>query len=578
MKHLIFADLSCCRPNSVLAKEERQGCWRLLSYRTCEEEPSAGVMIGAASHLDAPEVSLPLGVSGWHAIYVGFWNPPYVYDGGTTVKIRLSGDPCFIRISEGEPAVDYHATCIKEAFFKAADLTGQDIVFGKVSGVFAQKAYIAYVRLAPLSEDEIAAIQTADRAPNTRTVHAAIDGASYLWDNQYATSEHLLELIERHRHSDVGKVIWAVNYGLATNYPSRAGAFWPDNERRVPIEHVPGNNKHLAGEITARESLRRLVAAGVIPQVVAARHVHEMGAKFDVMFRLAILGCLPPQRSDQVAGFVETHPEFRQVTKEGVAVEKASYAFPEVRAAMLAIIRETVEMFDIDGANLCFVRGPHFMQHEKPVLDDFRRQYGEDARNVAFLDPRMKQLRCGYLNTLVRDTRCVLDDIGARKGRRLELSVWVYSSTGTNLLCGFDVESWTKEDWVDSVILHPAEGSSYRVDPQLAAIVKTHGRALIYALGCMGSYPPSGSNWAREAEIVNAETVAAIGAPVDGFALWDLDTVQDFPESWEMIRRLGHADERPLLARRPPVLKTARISEINGHDLLQGLGTILSGG
>ena len=44
-------------------------------------------------------------MTGWHAVYVGFWNPHFVYDGGTTVKVKLNDDPCFIRIQEPEQSI-----------------------------------------------------------------------------------------------------------------------------------------------------------------------------------------------------------------------------------------------------------------------------------------------------------------------------------------------------------------------------------------------------------------------------------------------------------------------------------------
>ena len=85
----------------------------------------------------------------------------------------------------------------------------------------------------------------------------------------------------------------------------------------------------------------------------------------------------------------------------GTPVQKASYAFPEVRNLVVSIIREATETFDVDGVNLCFIRSPEFMAYEQPVLDDFRKEYGEDGRKVGFDDPRMRTIRCRYLNTFV---------------------------------------------------------------------------------------------------------------------------------------------------------------------------------
>jgi hypothetical protein len=209
-KTVYVTDMSRCRPQAVLSPQAKKDCWQLIPYETVDPGAKKGTMIGAASFVDAPDVTLPLGVTGWHAVYVGFWNPRYVYDGGTTVKVKLSTDPCFTRIVEPEPGIDWNATHIKEALCATADLTGRTLQFGKVHGPFAQKAYIAYVKLAPLSARQVAELH-ADRAgKDARILQASIDGLSYFWSNEYRTREHIMELIEPYRHSDVGKVLIGV--------------------------------------------------------------------------------------------------------------------------------------------------------------------------------------------------------------------------------------------------------------------------------------------------------------------------------------------------------------------------------
>jgi hypothetical protein len=552
--------MSRCQPQAALSPQVKKDCWQLIPYETAEPGPKSGAMIGAASFVDAPDVTLPLSVTGWHAVYVGFWNPHYAYDGGTTVKVKLSDDPCFTRIMEPEPALDWgpngnsNATHLKEALFKTADLTGRSLQFGKLHGPLAQKVYIAYVKLVRLSVQQIADLQ-ADRArKDTRVLQATIDGVSYFWANEYRTREHILELVEPYRYSDVGKLIWAVNYGDVTNYPTKIGAFWAE-QRAVPIASVPGNNSYLAGEKAAYDSQRLLVDKGVVPVAVAAEYAHSMGLKFDAMFRLAVLGSIPPMR-DEGNGFVRKHPQFRQVMQDGTPVEKASYAFPEVRKLMVSIIREAVETFDVDGASLGFVRGPEFMGYEKPVLDDFHKEYGEDGRKVGFDDARMRTIRCRYLNALVRDVRKTLDEIGKKKGKRLELSAWIFAGyQHNNLNRGMDAEHWIAQGWLDSVI-----SQNNFIDPKVyVAAAKEHKCQFIYnAMG--GSELPK--LW-----------VNGYNAGVDGFAIWDSDSLQDTPAVWHILRRAGHRKEIEAAARvAPAVPTTVKLKTIGGFDVLRGLG------
>lgn len=556
-------DMSACVPQAAVATAPKEGCWQLIPYETCDGE--SGTMVGAASFVDAADITLPLNVAGWHAIYVGFWNPHYPYDGGTTVKLKLSDDPCFIRINEPEPAHEYHGTHLKEAFFKAADLTGRDLVLGKVKGPFGQKAYIAFVRLVPLTEEEVAAIKADRERTDTRVLEASIDGISYFWKSEYRSKEHILELVEPYRFSDVGKVYWAVNYGDVTNYPSRVGIFCA-GEPEVRIRTMPGANSYIAGEKVAHESLAELVSKGIVPQAVAAEHVHAMGLRFDAMFRLAILGPIPPMRGLKDARtFVQTHPECRQVMKDGTPVQKASYAFPEVRDLMLSIIREAMETFDFDGANLCFVRGPQFMSYETPLLDDFRREYGDDGRSVPLNDPRMYKVRCRYLTDFVRNARRVLDEIGSANGKRLELSAWVYGQTRANRHNGFDVETWVRQGLLDSVIGFVGRNSGH-FDAELIAMANAHG------CKCIPGLIP----WRYKDPVGDAvEFLYPEGA--DGIALWDLDT--NPPDWWAAASRMGHREEIEAFAKKKPELTTTQLKTVGGCDVLQGLSAaVYSGG
>ncbi len=326
----------------------------------------------------------------------------------------------------------------------------------------------------------------------------------------------------------------------------------------MPIELVPGNNSYVAGEKAAYDSLRELVSRHIIPETVVAQHVHEMGLQFDAMFRLAVLGSVPPMR-DVGPNFVKSHPELRQVMQDGTPVEKASYAFPEVRELMISIIRETARKFDIDGASLGFVRGPQFMAYEQPVLDDFRREHGQDGQNVGFDDPRMRSVRCRYLNEFVRSVRRALDQVGEEKGSKLQLSAWVFGGIETNLNYGMDVEYWIRRGWLGSVINHGGP-----LDPQLIAAAKAHN--------CQFIFNAVGGDLAKQ-------WITGYEAGVDGFAVWDIDGAQDSPTSWAILSRAGHRAEVESFAEAPPTLATVRLKTVGGFDVLQGLGAaVYSGG
>jgi hypothetical protein len=553
---IYLSDMSQCRPASALSEKQEKGRWQLIPYET--EEVSGTLVI------TAPELALPLGVSGWHAVYVGYWNPFYAYDNGTIVKIKLSGDAAFCRIREPEICVTQTETAIQEVFFKHADLTGQDFVIGKVNGRAAQKALVAFVRLVPLSDAQVAAIQQDRARTDTRKLVATIDGM-FFWGNEYKTREHILEQVECYRHSDVGKVLWAVNYGDIANYPSDVAAFWPGDHNRARLVEGAGTTPYILGQKGAYDTFLDMISSkGIIPQEVVAEHVHEMGLKFDIMFRLGITGGVPPHRNED--GFVARHPEFRQVMRDGTPVEKASYAFPEVRAFMLSLIREAARKFDVDGINLCFVRGPHFVAYEQPVLDDFQQEYGEDAREVDPSDQRLHAVRARLMTEFVRGARRVLDEIGQEKGRHPTLSIWAWPS-GKDVWCGetpmaegLDFRNWIEEGLLDAFICQ--EG----VDPEDIACCKDHGCQFILFPGY------------REPTPNTPKTVAeGYKKGVDGIAIWDIDP--DAPEAWEWIRRIGHREEMETWEERVSECRRIPLVTVGGFDVAQGLqASVYSGG
>ncbi|MEI6422266.1 MAG: hypothetical protein WCP55_08610 [Lentisphaerota bacterium] len=561
---IIISDMSRCEPASAFSRRASRNRWQLLAYRACDSKPQSGLMFGAPSYVAAPEVTMPLNVSGWHAVSIGFWIPRHDYDGATTVKVKFDNDPCFSRISEPEPVPGNEpkdgASLLKEAYFKTADLTGRSLVFGKVGGLFAQKAYMAYVRLAPIDNAAAEALQADMTSVDTRTVQATIDGTSFFCSNEYLTREHILELVEPYRYSDVGKVTWAFCYGETTNYPSKVGTYVArcDNSRK---KISLGNNPHQMGMATIQDSLSRLGAKGIIPQAVAAEHVHKMGLKFEAMFRLGIAGNLPPRPlTGLFAGeFVRANPQFRLAMSDGTPVEKASYAFPEVRALMLGIIRESAEMFDIDGASLAFNRGPLFAAYEQPVLEDFRKEFNVDARSVTFDDPRLQQIHSRYLNTFVRDARKVLDEVGAAKGKRLELSVWYEGQTrAERMRYGIDVETWIREGLLDSVV---GFAGNVGMDPSIISAANTHGCRCIPGLVCSG-----GTQHEYRKNLLNGADKFLYPDGADGIALWDSDTLTA-GGIWPAIRRMGHRDEFSAFLKTPYERPFIALKDVDGCNM-----------
>ena len=562
-----ISDMTQCRPASALGNGLAPEMWQLVPY---ESEAVSGTLVTAASFVHAPELRLPLGATGWHAVYLGYWHPEFAYDGGLTLKVKLSDAPAFRRIRDDSSPDTQDATYLREVYYDTADLTGRDLVLGNCSGPMGRPASLAYVRLVPLTPEQAAAAESDRRRSDTRNLVATIDGMSYFHLGEFARPEHILDLVEQYRYSDVGKVLWAANYGGTTNYPTSVpGASFMGGEgvRARLMGAEAGANEYVRGEKQCHDTLQSFAARGLVAQQLAAEHAHSLGLKFDAMFRLGVLGGVGPWRI-MTGAFVRQHPQWRQVHRDGAVVEKASYAYPEVQAFQLAIIREALTKMDADGINLCFVRGPHFLLYETPVLEAFQARYGEDARQVPEDDPRLGEIRATFMTRFLREVREVLDEAGRKSGRRLELSVWVWPSAqkvwlgGTPLEEGLDVRGWFREGLLDSVICQ--EG----VDQEFIKLGEEHGCRFVLFTGYRG------------AEAMSPETVTkAYASGVNQFAFWDTDCVQMYPSSWNWLRRIGHREEMADWPRFAPVDRLVRLTRVSGADVTQGLAdAVYSGG
>ncbi len=561
---IYISDMSKCLPNSAISEKLEQGKWRLLDY---ESTGPKGKMLMAGSFINAPQVTLPLGVKGWHAVYVGLWNPNFAYDGEAAVKLKLSGEKGFRRIKVDTHPNVHHQTLLNEVYLRSDDLTGRDLVIGKNNGPLGKAAYIAYIKLVPLTEEQSKTIQADRKQTATRNLVATIDGSSFFHGGEFRQPEHFLDLAGLYRHSDVAKVLWACCYGATTNYPSSVkGTDFIGRDSRARFVSDGGANAYMRGERQNYKTLRDMAGRKIIPQNVVADHVHKMGIKFDLMFRLGILGgCTLRVPEDN---FVRRNPHLRQVRSDGLVVDKASYAFDEVQNLMLSMIGEATRKIDTDGINLCFVRGPHFLRYEKPILDAFRAKHGGDARKVDPGDPRLLQTRAEFMTRFIHKTRKVLDDVGKEKGKRLSLSVWVWPSTqsvwlgGKPMDEGLDVKGWISDGLLDSVICQ--EG----IDPEYIKLGKKTGCKFVLFTGYRGAKAMSPTSLTQ-----------AYQSGVEMIAKWDIDAEQDIPSRWNWMRRTGHREEMADWAKHDPGQRAVKLMKIEGVDVANGLvDAVFSGG
>lgn len=224
--------------------------------------------------------------------------------------------------------------------------------------------------------------------------------------------------------------------------------------------------------------------------------------------------------------FSRAHPQWRWVKRDGTVYRsQLSFAFPEVRDYKLAILREILGRYAVDGLFLDWIRtgdvrdnpqndadGVADYGYEEPLVASFRQGFGVDPRQVANGDRRWVAHRARPVTAFARAARDLARAM--RPGLPIAALVghpWHYRGRQDPIdgsLRGLllDVESWAREGLVDAVC--PA-----------------------------GYYRPGGSAEAA-VEALRAETAGRTEVWVYE---WVPATVADFEAQADRARRLGAA-------------------------------------
>ncbi len=295
----------------------------------------------------------------------------------------------------------------------------------------------------------------------TKLVIVNDDGFSAFYSGRYKNADDLRRQVALYADTSVAVFEWCITSGSRVNFPSRTseliGAGVTDFGRR--------------GDQLAADTLRRLAAEGTDTLDVVASACRAHGIRCYASTRMN--GDYPASPKDDSltrqfnSDFWRAHPEFRIRGPKGEDRTKLSYAYPEVRAFKLAILREAAAR-DIDGIALDFLRHPPFFGFEEPMVNAFRARHGIDPRPLPVTDPRWGPIRGEFMTTFLRDTRKLLDAAGAKHGRHLGLSARIDHREYAVLGC--DIATWLKEGLLDYLVVGQRTLGGYEFD--LAPFVK----------------------------------------------------------------------------------------------------------
>ena len=212
---VVISDMSGVSPKSALTFDvRRQRQWKVLDYET--KDGLKGNSISCTPDTGAPEVTLPLNVKGWYAVYVGLGGMGrFAFGQESEARLKLTNDVTYQhrRYSGARDDID-------EVFFKAADLTGQDLHIAQMRmeammdiskpHVSPRQTVIMYVKLVPLTDKEVRQIEQERRSKENKKLIATLDAFSWIHKNYPTTKEEFFEDFEHYRDSDFGTLSWQI--------------------------------------------------------------------------------------------------------------------------------------------------------------------------------------------------------------------------------------------------------------------------------------------------------------------------------------------------------------------------------
>ncbi len=514
-KAIVLAEIAAVEPATAIAPRMKKRHWKRIPYELIGGQK--GSMIWAGPESNAPAVRLPLGVRGWHAIFVGVYCGP---EAASQVWIKLNTDPA--PVSRGNSNRDYYGN-FKDAYFKVAELKGDETIqFSQQSGGYSSGAGVGYVKMIPLSSAEIAGLMADRSRKDRRGVTVTCDGFSFIYARRPTTKEEFLVEVEEFRHTDVDTLILHSFGADKVSYPTKVG-------------HLPGQDMDdymVQGHRYFSEAVRELARKKINPMKVMIDGAHEVGLKVHVAVRPGGWSFVEPFTDFWETPFYKNNPKWRCEDKDGTPVTRMSWAVPEVRRHVIDLLREMVGL-GADGAHIVFNRGLPVSLYEEPFRAQFQARHNLDPRTLDDIDPRILKLRSDIVASFMSELRAMLDGEQKRrgKGKRLALSAMVLGNEFDNTWYGIDIRRLVAEGLLDEVASYHWDFGARKGGLDIKFFKEVCGPKRI----------PFRPSPAYGVDRMLTDAVSYYDQGADGIALWDA-AGHDI-RSWSVMSRFGRPDE-----------------------------------
>jgi len=562
-KEILFSDLGAlCEPKLDISPVRERCKWNAVSYRT---EKVTGTMLTSMLDGRPNDVSFDPQLVGWYKIFIGH------YCGSDMFNLKLSSDPAFSYIVPGMPA-GYARHAIEDVYWKAADMTGERMIIGKHRYNQPHNAAVAWFRFVPMTDEEVAELQTDRARKDTKRIYATNDMHGQLFIGAPRNFDEWRIVAQSYAHTDVE---W----------------FSMENILIFDGDTSTGSYENFAYPRFCDEIIQYGLKKSFTKEMLAdmCAFTRSIGIKPCLSMRMGAWGMeYPYDQMYFVNTFMEENKEkYRCIDRDGTPIDALSYVYPEVRRY---VIDQFVSMAKLgaEAVEMIYSRGVPYVLFEQPFVERFMAEYGEDPRPLALDDERVTELRCRYMTEFVRELRAALNEVSPEKkvGLHARCQYCLYDARHVAL----DVAQWVKEGLITAIISYPQRvrevlkgdiwADEDRIHLDMAKYTQYMEQAeesIIYRRQDFNTLPPMEDSRGvlqgpkdqqeRVAEFMALEKTYGVPVyfeimprfmPVEEYkaralelyqcgaehiSLWDTYNRVPNLQQWSMLRRLGHKEE-----------------------------------
>lgn len=402
--------------NADLVKTEDEPAENAWTYRTGTNHSMGNVLAGSsAADVALPQLSYDLNARGTYAVFV-------VTPGDLgAVRMRLSGDERTDLVASRHGA--------EEVLWRWAKLDHQKLVLQQPHAYTGYtNAAIDYVKLVPIDEATVQSLEKQYGAEHDKFIAGYFEPYSWAFHDNVQSSLQHREPLTAFAEASIDLVdIQIGRFGMKVVYESELTDQLLHSTIGDPIGHVAQPTTDNVGRM---QQFTNTLDAEL-------RYARELGLTPHANFGASNSYPGTPLQGD----ISKEHPEWLRGST-------LRYEVPEVRAYVLALYREALEL-GAPGISIDFCRYPEAVDTVETT------------------------------NGILRDLRALTDEFAATRGASVPLLVR-FPGTGVRRFELFDYAAWASEGWVDYLAPSNIQGRRMHIDmaPYIEAVAGTETKLL----------------------------------------------------------------------------------------------------